>query len=212
MTERSARSGAALTAVFLAVMLLGGCGTGAPSAMAPPASKAPAAGAPAAGGQANGPVGAQGAGVAPSPTVSGDNSPCPTTGNTKRFAKTRFALHAGLALGAFHRYIYKPLRAGGFKEGADKRKRTFVKAAIAGLFALHELKVAKRFAEANPALCHAVQSVTNSFAALTSKLKGGTATEKDLDASKDVFGELQRQATGSGFGFKEKNVTVPGAG
>ncbi|MFF0577462.1 hypothetical protein ACFY19_10420 [Streptosporangium saharense] len=212
MTERSARSGAALTAVFLAVMLAGGCGTGAPSATAPLASTAPAAEAPAADVRASAPAGAQGAGIAPSPTVSGDDSACPTTGNTKRFAKTRFALHAGLALGAFHRYIYKPLRSGGFKEGADKRKRTFVKAAIAGLFALHELKVAKRFAEANPTLCRAVQSVSNSFAALTNKLKGGTATEKDLDESQNVFGELQRQATGNGFGFKEKNVTVPGAG
>ncbi|WP_250279555.1 hypothetical protein [Frankia sp. Cppng1_Ct_nod] len=140
-----------------------------------------------------------------------DNAPCPTTGNTRAFAKTRFALHAGLGLGAFHRYIYKPLKNGGFKAGADKRKRTFVKAAVAGAFTVHELKVAKGFAEANPTLCNAVQSISDSFSNLTNKLKSGTATEADIDASENSFAGLQRSATSNGFAFDEKNVTVPGA-
>jgi len=29
-------------------------------------------------------------------------------------AKTKFVLHAGLAFGAFHRYIYEPFRSGAF--------------------------------------------------------------------------------------------------
>ncbi|MER6946119.1 hypothetical protein ABT294_19010 [Nonomuraea sp. NPDC000554] len=139
------------------------------------------------------------------------NSACPTAGNTKRFAKTRFALHAGLALGAFHRYIYKPLRSGGFSAGAEGRKRAFVKAAIAGAFALHQLKVAKRFAAANPTLCKAVESVSSKFTALTDKLKGGTATPTDVDAGKDSLNSLQQDATKTGFPFKEQPVTVPGA-
>ncbi|MEV7908560.1 hypothetical protein AB0P04_43915, partial [Streptomyces anulatus] len=113
MTERNARSGAALAAAFLAVMLLGGCNpgnSGAPAAMTPLASTAPAAGAPE--------TAAPAAGIAPtSGPAAPDKTPCPTTGNAKRFAKIRFALHAGLALGAFHRYIYKPLRSGGFMAG-----------------------------------------------------------------------------------------------
>jgi hypothetical protein len=140
------------------------------------------------------------------------NAPCPTAGNAKRFAKTRFALHAGLALGAFHRYIYKPLRSGGFKAGAEKRKRTFLKAAVAGAFALHELKVAKGFAIANPTLCKAVEGVSAKFASLTGKLKSGTATPADLEAGKNAIGNLQHDATKTGYGFQEQNVTVPGAG
>jgi hypothetical protein len=42
---------------------------------------------------------------------------CPTS-NTKSFAKTKFVLHAGLAFGAFHRYLYKPYQAGTFNKGA----------------------------------------------------------------------------------------------
>src|SRR5579871_5950614 len=53
------------------------------------------------------------------------------------FPKTKFVLHAGLAFGAFHRYIYKPFKAGSFT-GPDKVK-TIAKAAIAAAFVYHEL-------------------------------------------------------------------------
>ncbi|WP_193318860.1 hypothetical protein [Nonomuraea phyllanthi] len=203
----SARTAAAL----LAVTLVTGCGGGTTAGLTP-ASQAPEAAqgpgdqpAPAQ------PTLAQPTLAQPTPGATGGTA-CPTAGNTRRFAKTRFALHAGLALGAFHRYIYKPLRSGGFREGAEKRKRTFAKAAVAGLFALHELKVAKNFAEANPTLCKGVAAVSNSFSALTGKLKGGNATPADLNASKAAMDNLRNSATKSGFGFKEQNVTVPGAG
>ncbi len=191
---------------LLAVALLGGCGGGKAPTMTPE------------GAIVSSTAGLPPSGAAPSagavPTAGADaeyNAECPTGGNAKPFAKTRFALHAGLALGAFHRYIYKPLRDGGFKEGADKRKRTFVKAAVAGVFALHELKIAKGFSVANPTLCKAVAGVSDKFTALTGKLKGGTATEPDLNASKASMDGLQQDATKNGFGFTEKNVSVPGA-
>ncbi|MCC5581529.1 hypothetical protein IMZ11_38595 [Microtetraspora sp. AC03309] len=150
--------------------------------------------------------------AAPSPTTGPEyNAPCPTAGNTMRFAKTRFALHAGLALGAFHRYVYKPLRGGGFEAGAEKRKRAFVKAAVAGAFALHQLKVAKGFAVGNPTLCKAVEAASDRFTSLADKLKGGTATNADVEAGKASMDGLQRDATNTGYPFKEQNVTIPGA-
>src|SRR6266851_1092836 len=51
-----------------------------------------------------------------------------------RFAKTKFAIHAGLAFGAFHRYIYLPLRAGVLRSGASGRVKTLLKAATAAVF------------------------------------------------------------------------------
>ncbi|MCW2882772.1 MAG: hypothetical protein JWQ95_6872 [Sphaerisporangium sp.] len=184
-------------AAFLAVALLGGCGGNKTAGMTPEGAVATS----------------QAAGAAPSAgTESEYNAECPTGGNAKPFAKTRFALHAGLALGAFHRYIYKPLRSGGFNAGAEKRTRTFLKAAVAGAFALHELKVAKGFAVANPTLCKAVEGVSSKFTSLTDKLKGGTATEADLDAGKRSMDGLQQDASKNGYDFKEQNVTVPGAG
>ena len=55
-------------------------------------------------------------------------------------AKTKFVLHAGLAFGAFHRYILEPYRAGAFRKGAPGRTKALVKAGAAGLFAYRELK------------------------------------------------------------------------
>ncbi|KAA9379883.1 hypothetical protein F5972_09630 [Microbispora cellulosiformans] len=195
MAARHARSLTALTAaVTLTLALLTGCaGTTTHVASGDAAAAGPAVVA------------------TPSATESEYNSPCPQGGNARRFAKTRFALHAGLALGAFHRYIYKPLRSGGFKQGAEKRKRTFAKAAVAGVFALHELKVAKGFAVANPTLCKAVEGVDGKVRALTGKLRSGTASEADLDAGEYSMNGLQSDAAKTGYRFKERNVTVPGA-
>ncbi|ACZ91406.1 hypothetical protein Aros01_01073 [Streptosporangium roseum] len=181
---------------MLAVTLVGGCGDAGQTAPATSQAAVPAR------------PGATGAPPAAG-AVPESGEECPATGNARRFAKTRFALHAGLALGAFYRYIYKPLRSGGFNAGADKRKRTFVKAAVAGAFALHELKVAKRFATANPTLCKGVQAVSDSFSELTGKLRNGTATEADLEAGKDAFDALKQNAARSGYDFKEREITVP---
>ncbi|MBB2746086.1 UNVERIFIED_ORG: hypothetical protein FHR35_005949 [Microbispora rosea subsp. rosea] len=196
MAARTVRSLTALAAAAVLTMaLLVGCGGG--------TTTTPASGGAAAAGPA--------ALVTPTAAESEYNSPCPTGGNVKKFAKTRFALHAGLALGAFHRYIYKPLRSGGFRAGAEKRKRTIAKAAIAGAFALHQLKVAKSFATANPSLCRAVEGVNSRFAALTGKLRNGTATPADIDAGKASIDGLQRDAAKTGYKFKEQNVNIPGA-
>ncbi|MGI5489427.1 hypothetical protein ACQEU2_21745 [Microtetraspora malaysiensis] len=195
-----------VAAALLSVTLLAGCGgktgttvaeegAGAPKPAVAPTSTA----------------GAPKPAVAPTSTEGEYTGACPTEGNAKPFAKTRFALHAGLALGAFHRYIYRPLRSGGFQARAEKRKRTFVKAAVAGAFALHEMRVAKGFAAANPRLCKAVEGVTGHFSNLADRLKSGTATPADLDASKSSMDALQGDATKTGFPFKEQNVTIPGA-
>src|ERR1700761_1772165 len=56
---------------------------------------------------------------------------CPS--QASGFAKTKFTAHAALGFGAFHRYIYKPYRAGTFRSGAHGRLTTFAKAALAAL-------------------------------------------------------------------------------
>ena len=68
---------------------------------------------------------------------------------TKHLAKTRFLLHAGLAIGAFRHFVYVPFKAGKFKSGAPGRIKSMAVAGAAALFAYHELKVAKGFAESD---------------------------------------------------------------
>jgi hypothetical protein len=87
---------------------------------------------------------------------------CPTH-NTESFAKTKFVLHSGLAFGAFHRWIYKPFRSGGFSSSNHKRVLAFVKAAAAGAFVVHEVRQAAQAAQANPTLCKAIAAPLRSF-------------------------------------------------
>jgi hypothetical protein len=101
---------------------------------------------------------------------------CPTS-NTKSFAKTKFVLHTGLAFGTFHRYIYKPFKAGTFRKGAHGRITAFVKAGATALFIKREIRLASEDVMANPTLCRAIgaplANLGNSISGAVSKLKGG---------------------------------------
>jgi hypothetical protein len=105
-----------------------------------------------------------------------------STQGTTSFAKTKFVLHAGLAFGAFHHFIYKPYKAGKLTSGGLlNHKLALVKAGLAGAFAYHEVKLALEDAKSSPLLSRLLSPLTalsNRFQALGTQLKGGT-----LDAS-----------------------------
>ncbi len=90
-----------------------------------------------------------------------------TTSGQVHFAKTKFVLHAGLAFGAFHRYIYKPWRAGDLRHPFS-HKLTLIKAGLAGAFVYHELKLALHDAQSSPTLSKLVAPIT----ALDNRLHG----------------------------------------
>lgn len=104
---------------------------------------------------------------------------CPAS-NTTSFAKTKFVLHAGLAFGAFHRYLYKPYQAGTFKKGANGRISAFIKGGLSALFIKREIRLASGDVKANPTLCKAIAAplgkLGDSVSAAFDKLKGGDAS------------------------------------
>ena len=112
------------------------------------------------------------------------------------FDKTKFVLHAGLAFGAFHHFIYKPYKAGslhGF--GA------LAKAGLAGLFTVHELKVAKADAESSPTLCHLAAPFDKAGAAITaaiSNIKGGKESSQDMENLDNDVNTVQNGAQADG--------------
>src|SRR5450755_3346104 len=65
-----------------------------------------------------------------------------TSTGTTHLAKTKFVLHAGLAFGAFHRWIYKPYKAGVLSHPL-LHKLAFIKALAAGAVVIHEVKLAR---------------------------------------------------------------------
>jgi hypothetical protein len=108
-----------------------------------------------------------------------------TTTRHIAFAKTKFLLHAGLAFGAFHRYIYKPFRSGGFSP-PTQHKAAIVKAGVAGLFAYHEAKLALQDAQASPTLSKLVAPLTalqRQLSGLGTRLKGGSLDASGINAA-----------------------------
>jgi hypothetical protein len=159
-------------------------------------------------------TGAQG-GTIGAPTASGmpaappTPGACPTTA-TRKFAKTRFITNAGLAAGAFKRYIYTPYKEGRFKAGAPGHKRAIVKAAAAGLFTLDQLRRAKANAQADPTLCRVLlaplDGLTSMMSGLTGKLKRGEIDPTDIATASSGLEGFRRTAGSVGAGFKDKDV------
>ncbi|MGH3770868.1 MAG: hypothetical protein ACRDRW_05655 [Pseudonocardiaceae bacterium] len=112
------------------------------------------------------------------------------------FDKTKFVLHAGLAFGAFHHFIYRPYKAGDLHGFAAP-----VKAGLAGLFAVHELKLAKADAESSPTLCHLAAPFDKAGAAISSsisRIKGGKASNEDIESLNNDVNAVQSGAQADG--------------
>ena len=126
--------------------------------------------------------------------------------STTKFAKTKFVLHAGLAFGAFHRWIYKPVKAGDLKHPFS-HKLTLIKGALAATFVIHELKLALADAQADPTLSKLVAPLTalqTKLKALPSDLKSGNANPADVLSANDSIGSLKQLAASAGQTVSEQ--------
>lgn len=116
--------------------------------------------------------------------------------DTIKFDKTKFVLHAGLAFGAFHHFIYRP-----YTEHRLHGVLALGKAGLAGLFTVHELKLAKADAESSPTLCKLVAPFDRASAALSGevdKIKSDKATAGDMDGLGKQVNALQAAAKSAG--------------
>ncbi len=194
---RPARRVTAVLALLLAgCLLVAGCGSKTSTTGTGPGSGTTSSGStgssPATpGGSSSGSGPTAGAGSSSSSaSASTDANGCPTS-NTTTFAKSKFVLHTGLAFGTFHRYIYKPLKAGQFSSGASGRAATFAKAAATALFAKREIRLASQDVKANPTLCRVLAAPLNklavTFDGLGTRLKHGD-TSGVSDANSQIAG------------------------
>ncbi|MGH3784265.1 MAG: hypothetical protein ACRDRO_27505 [Pseudonocardiaceae bacterium] len=128
-------------------------------------------------------------------TTAVPGAPCQQVGSVN-FDKTKFVLHAGLGFGAFHHFIYAPYKAGNLHGlGA------LAKAGLAGLFTVHELKLAKADAESSPTLCHLAAPFDKATAAIsssTSKIKSGKASSQDIEGMNNDVNTVQSGAAAGG--------------
>ncbi|MBV9416841.1 MAG: hypothetical protein JO363_17795 [Solirubrobacterales bacterium] len=151
---------------------------------------------------------------APATATSATNTTANTatsTTSTTKFAKTKFVLHAGLAFGAFHRWIYKPAKAGELTHPLQ-HKLTTVKAALAAAFVYHQLKLALADAQADPTLSHLVAPITdlqNKFHDLTGRVKSGGVSADDAGGLDGAISSIKSQAQGAGQPITEQTPATP---
>lgn len=116
--------------------------------------------------------------------------------NSVNFDKTKFALHAGLAFGAFHHFIYAPYKAGTLHGVAAPAK-----AGLAGLFTVHELKLAKADAESSPTLCHLAAPFDKASAAISrsnDQIRSGKASSQNIEGMNSDINAVQSGAQADG--------------
>lgn len=124
-------------------------------------------------------------------------------------AKTKFVLHAGLAFGVFHRYIYKPARSGAFSHPFSHKLKLF-KAALAAGFVYHELKLALHDAQSSRILSKLVAPITALQArihGLGGELHGGTPSAASLNQDNSAIDAIKNQAAGSGQPITEQSTS-----
>jgi hypothetical protein len=121
--------------------------------------------------------------------------------STTHFAKTKFVLHAGLAFGAFHRYIYKPYKEGKFSGGLLHHKVATIKAALAAAFAYHEVKLALHDARSSKLLSKALSpllALQTKLGSLAGELKHGSVDGSAITAANSDAGETSQAGAKAG--------------
>ena len=151
------------------------------------------------------------AGCASSNSTSSAAAPQAASTTTIEHAKTKFVLHAGLAFGAFHRWIYKPARQG-LLAHPFLHKLTAIKAGLAAAFVYHELRLALADAQANPTLSKLVAPITalqNRFKTLQGEVKSGGASAGAVDGVNGAVSSLKQQSAAAGQPITEQAPASP---
>ena len=131
------------------------------------------------------------------------SAPAQTTATapTTHFAKTKFVLHAGLAFGAFHRYIYTPYKQGQFRGGLLHPKLATVKAALAAAFAYHEVRLALNDARSSRILSKLLApllALQSKLSNLTTGLKHGKADPAAIQSAQSDTGSISSASAAAG--------------
>jgi hypothetical protein len=120
------------------------------------------------------------------------------SGGKVHFAKTKFAIDAGLAFGAFHRYIYKPFKSGQLGGGLFHNKKAKLKAALASAFAYNRVKAALRAARGSKILSKALApllALQTKLGSLSKGLKrGDTAQVEAANSNVSSAGSASKAA------------------
>jgi hypothetical protein len=151
-----------------------------------------------------------------SPSGSSGSSSSQSPGGTStqsqvHFAKTKFVLHAALAFGVFHHFIYKPFKNGDLRHPL-LHKLTFVKAALAGLFVVHEIKLALAAARGDKLLSKVVaplDALSSKISTLASGLKHGKVDTSSVNSAESATQQIKSESSAAGQPISETTAGAP---
>jgi hypothetical protein len=138
------------------------------------------------------------------------SSAASTTSGTTHLATAKFVLHAGLAFGAFHHFIYGPIKAGDLKHPFE-HKLTLIKAGLAALYVYHELKLAANDAKSSKLLSPLVAPLTaaaTKISGLKDSITSGGVNPADITSLSSDLDQIKSTAASKGQSITE---SVPGA-
>jgi hypothetical protein len=141
------------------------------------------------------------AGCGGSTSSSTANAGATSSTGTTHLAKTKFVLHAGLAFGAFHRYIYKPYKEGKFSGGLLRHKVATIKAGLAAAFAYHEVKLALHDARSSKLLSKALSpllALQTKLGSLATGLKHGSVDSSAIASANAAVGQTSQAGAKAG--------------
>lgn len=142
---------------------------------------------------------------------SGASAAAGSSTSTTHFAKTKFVLHAALAFGAFHRWIYKPAKAGELSH-PFRHPLTATKAALAAAFTYHELKLALADAQASPTLSKLVAPITalqDKIHGVEGSVKSGGTSASEATGIDGAVSSIKTQAASAGQPITEQTPSSP---
>jgi hypothetical protein len=145
-----------------------------------------------------------GCGSSSSTPASGSGSSTPTSTHI-HFATTKFALHAGLAFGTFHHFIYAPFKAGDFSHPFS-HKLTILKAVAAATFIDHEVKLAITDAKGSKLLSHVVAPLAalgGGLAAIKAGIGAAHPNAQAINSANANVGSAEFDSSSAGQPIKE---------
>lgn len=145
-----------------------------------------------------------------SSSAGGGSTVASSASGTTHFAKTKFLLHAGLAFGAFHHFIYEPVKAGDLKHPFT-HKLTLIKAGAAALFVYHELKLAAEDVRSSKILSKLFSPLTaaaDKIKSLKSSLTSGGVNPTDVEGVRSQLSQIGSTASSKGQSISQSIPSV----
>lgn len=136
-----------------------------------------------------------------------------TTASPAQLAQAKFAAAAGLAFGAFNRYIYAPLKEGKVKQPIDRA--LLAKGTAAAQFVARELIKATAAAKASPALSGVAPqlAILNAgFTAALARLKAGHFNPIEINTAASAIESIKSAAAAAGVKVSEAVPPLPQVG